>query len=80
MKSGEGSSGTSSFKMLTGKLRGKRPLKRPSLRWEDNITINLTEIGIIMRRWVDSAQDRGYWGALVNAALNLGKSISHGAN
>jgi hypothetical protein len=40
----------------------------PNHRWEGNIRMDLTEIGINMRNWVDSAQD--YWGAIVNAALN----------
>ena len=49
---------------------GKRPLGRPSRRWEDNIRMDLEEIGINAGKWVDSAQDRD-WRALVNAALNL---------
>ena len=56
----------SAFKMLTGKLTGKIPLGRPRRRWED-----LEEIGVNAGNWVDSAQDRDYWKALVNAALNL---------
>ena len=40
-------------------------------RWEDNIRMDLEEIGINAGNWVDSAQDRDYWRALVNAALNL---------
>ena len=59
------------FKMLTGKPVGKRPLGRPRRRWEDNIRMDLEEIGINVVNWVDSAQDRDYWRALVNAALNL---------
>ena len=58
----------SALKILTGKPTGKRPLGRPRRRWEDNIRMDLEEIGI---SWVDSAQDRNYWRALVNAALNL---------
>ena len=58
--------GRSAFKLLTGKPRGKRPLGRPRGRWED-----LEEIGINAGNWVDSVQDRNYWRALVNAALNL---------
>ena len=50
---------------LTGKPTGKRPFGRPRRRWE------LEEIGINAGNWVDSAQDRNYWRALVNAALNL---------
>ena len=49
--------GRSAFKILIGKPTGKRPLGSPRRRW----TLN----------WVDSAQDRNYWRALVNAALNL---------
>jgi hypothetical protein len=60
--------GRSDFKNLTGKPTGKRPLGRPRRRWKVNIRIDLEEIGI---NWVDSAQDRDYWRALVNAALNL---------
>ena len=61
----------SAFKILTGKPTGKRPLGRPTRRWEDNIRMDLEEIGINAGTWVDSAQDRDYWRALVNAALNL---------
>ena len=47
------------------------PLWRPRSRWEDNTRMDLEEIGINAENWVDSAQDRNYWRALVNAALNL---------
>ena len=60
----------SAFKILTGKPTGKRPLWRPRRRWEDNIRMDLEEIGINAGNWVDSAQDRNYWKALVDAALN----------
>ena len=50
----------SAFKILTGKLTGRRPLGRPRCRWEDNIRIDLKEIDINTRNWVDSAQDRDY--------------------
>ena len=63
--------GRSAFKILTGKLAGKRPLGRPKLRWEDNIRMDLEEIGINAGNRIDSAPDRDYWRALVNAALNL---------
>ena len=62
--------GRNAFKILTGKPTGKRPLGRPRLRWEDNIRMDLEEMGINAGNWVDSAQDRNYWRALVNAALN----------
>ena len=47
--------GRSAFKILTGKPTGKIPLVRPRRRWEDNIRMNLKEIGINTRNWVDSA-------------------------
>ena len=58
--------GRSAFKMLAGKPTGKRPLGKSRHRWED-----LEEIGINVGNWVDSAQDRDYWRALVIEALNL---------
>jgi hypothetical protein len=61
----------SSFKILTGTHTGKRPLGRCRCRWEDNNRLDLKEIGINSRNWIDSAQDGDYWRALVNAALNL---------
>ena len=61
----------SAFKILTGKPTGNRPSERPRLRWEDNIRIDLEEIGINAGSCVDSAQDSNYLRALVNAALNL---------
>ena len=59
------------LKILTGKLTGMRPLGRPRRRWEENIRMNLKEIGSITWNWVDSAEDRDYWRALVNVVLNL---------
>ena len=63
--------GRTSFKILTGKPTAKRPLGRPRCRWEDNIKMDLKEMGINTRNWVDSAQDRDFWRALLNATLNL---------
>ena len=56
------------FQNLTDKLTGKRPLGRLRRRWED---MDLEEIGINAGNWVDSARDRNYWRALVNAVFNL---------
>ena len=58
-------------KFLTDKPTGKGPLGRPRRRWEDNIRMDFEEISISVGNWVDSAHDRTYWRALVNAALNL---------
>ena len=63
--------GKNTIKILTDKPTENRPLERPKRRWEDNIRIDLEEIGISEGNWVDSAQDRYYWRALVNASLNL---------
>ena len=52
--------GRSDFKILTGKPTRKRPLGRPRRRWEDNIRMDLKEIVINTKNWVDSAQDRDY--------------------
>ena len=51
--------GRSAFEMLRGKPTGKRHLGRPERRWEDNIRMNLKEISIYARNWVDSAEDKG---------------------
>ena len=63
--------GRSALKILTGKPTDMRPLGRPRRRWEDNIRMDLEEIGINAGNLVDSVQDRNYWRTLVNAALNL---------
>ena len=63
--------GRSAFKILTGTPGGRKPLGRSRRRWEDNIKMDPKEIDINTRNWVDPAQDRNYWRALVNAALNL---------
>ena len=56
---------------LTGKPTGKRPFGRLRRRWEDNIRMDLKEIGINANSWADSAQDRDYWRVLVNVGWNL---------
>ena len=57
----------SASKILTGKPTGKRALGSPRRRWEDNLRMDLKEIGVNRRNWVDSAHDRDFWTALVNA-------------
>ena len=68
--------GRSAFKILTGKPTGKRPLGTPKRRWEDNIRMDLKEMGINTRNRVDLAQDKDYWRTLVNVALNLRVSLA----
>ena len=63
--------GRRAFKILTGKPTGKRPQGRSRGRWDTNIRMDLKEIGISTRNWVDLTQDMDYWRALVNAVLNL---------
>ena len=63
--------GRSYFKTLTGKPIGKIPLGRSRRRWEDNIRMDLTEIGVNTRNLVDSAQNRNYWRVLVNVVMDL---------
>jgi hypothetical protein len=63
--------GRSVLKKLTGKPTRKRPLGSPRRRWEDNIRMDLEELSINADNWVVSSQDREYWRALLNAALNL---------
>jgi hypothetical protein len=54
-----------------GKPGGKRPLGRPRRRWEDNIKMNLREIGWGGMEWIYLAQDMDQWRALVNTVMNL---------
>jgi hypothetical protein len=54
-----------------GKPEGKRPLRRPRRRWVDKIKTDLREIGRDGMDWIDLAQDRDQWRALVNTVMNL---------
>ena len=55
----------------SGKTEGKRPLWRPRQRWEDNIKIDLQEVGRGCMDWIELALDKDRWRALVNAVMNL---------
>jgi hypothetical protein len=57
--------------ILVGKPEGKRPLGRPRRRWVDNIKINLRKIGWDGMDWIDLAQGRYQWSALVNTVINI---------
>ena len=59
------------YRILVGKIVGKRPLGRPRHSWKDNIKMGLQEVGCGDMDWIDLAQDRYRWRVLVNAAKNL---------
>ncbi|KAJ4445072.1 hypothetical protein ANN_06871 [Periplaneta americana] len=59
------------YRVLVGRPEGKRPLGRPRRRWEDNIKMDLREVGYDDRDWINLAQDRDRWWAYVRAAMNL---------
>jgi hypothetical protein len=59
------------YRLLMGKPEGKRPLGRPRRRWEDNIRMDLGEVGWSDVYWIGLAQDGNRWRALVNSILNL---------
>jgi hypothetical protein len=59
------------YNIFVGKVEGRRPLGRPRRRWEDNIKMDLREIGSVDVDWIHWAQDRDMWRALVNTVMNL---------
>jgi hypothetical protein len=59
------------YKVLVGKLEGKRRLGRPRRRWDHGIRMDLREIGLGGVDWIRLAQDRDWWQAVVSAAMNL---------
>ena len=59
-------------KVLVGKPEGKRPLGRPGRRWEDNIKMDLQEVGRCCGGWLELAQNRDGWRALVSTVMNFG--------
>jgi hypothetical protein len=59
------------YRRLVEKPEGKRPLGRPRRRWEDNIKMDLQEVGCEGMDWIDLAQDRDRWRKLVNSVMNL---------
>jgi hypothetical protein len=59
------------YRILVGKSEGKRPLGRPRRRWEDNVRMDLEEVGCGCGDWIGPAQDSDRWRALVSAVRNL---------
>jgi len=59
------------YRVLVGNSEGKRQLGRPKRRWEDNIKMDLQEVGYGCRDWIELAQDRDRWRALVTAVVNI---------
>ena len=66
------------YRVLVGKPEGRRPLRRPSRRWEDNIGMDLREVGCGCVDWMELAQDRDRWRALVSAVMNLRVPLNAG--
>jgi len=58
-------------RVLVGKPEGKRPLGRPRRRWEDNVKMDLREVGCGGMDWIELAQDKNRWRSLVIAVMNL---------
>jgi hypothetical protein len=63
--------GTGVYRVLVGKPEQKRPLGRPRHRWEDNIKMDLQEVGCVRMDCIELAQDRDRWWALVNVVMNF---------
>jgi hypothetical protein len=59
------------YRVLVGRPEGKRPLRRPRSRWEENIKMDIREIGIDEANWIRLAQDTVQWRAFVNMVMNL---------
>jgi hypothetical protein len=59
------------YRIFMGKTKGKRPLGRPRRTWMDNIRVNLREIAWDVMDWIDLAQERDQWKALVKTVMNL---------
>ena len=63
--------GRSVYRVLVGKPEGKRPLGRPRRRWGDNIKMDFQEVGCGGMDWIELAQDRDRWRAILNGVMNI---------
>jgi hypothetical protein len=59
------------YRVLVGKPEGKRPLWRPRCRWDDNVKMDVQEVGCEGMDWIELAEDRDRWRAVVNAIMNF---------
>jgi len=63
--------GTGMYRVMVGKSERKTPLRKPRHRWEDNIKMDLQEVGCGGVDWIELAEDRDRWRALMNVVMNL---------
>jgi hypothetical protein len=66
----EDGEGRGVYRVLVGKPEGNKPLERPRRRWEDSVKMDLQGVGCWGMDWIELAQDRDMWRALVNAVMN----------
>jgi len=64
-------------RVLVRKPQGKRPLGRPRRKWEDNIKMDLQEVGCGGMEWIDQAQDRDRWRALLSGSIKCGEFLDY---
>jgi CRISPR/Cas system-associated protein Cas7 (RAMP superfamily) len=74
----DGEENKDAIKVKVGKPEGKEPIGRPRHRWEVNIKMDLQEVGCVGMDWIDLAQDRDRWRALINAVMNLRVPLNAG--
>jgi hypothetical protein len=63
--------GRGAYRILVGRTEGRRPLGRPRCRWENNIKVDLQEVGWVGMDWIDMAKDRDRWRDFVSSVMNI---------